>query len=122
MSELSKEEIEEYRKKLEVLRAKLSRDVHGSSLEVKAVDKSTGYSQHQADQGTDDFDRTISLELASGKFDTLRQVERALEKIEEGTYGLCDISKKPIPKRRLDAIPYATLTLEVQDQIEKGKL
>ncbi len=45
-----------------------------------------------------------------------------MEKIDEGTYGFCDITKKEIPKARLQAIPYATMTVEAQNKMEKGLL
>lgn len=122
MSHLTREEIAQFKTRLEQMREQLTRAVHHSSQEVKTPEESTGYSQHQADQGTDDFDRTISLELTTGKFHLLRQVERALEKIEESTYGICDVTGDAIPKKRLDAIPYANVTRDVQERIEQGRL
>ena len=50
----------------------------------------------------------------------LRQIDRALEKIDEGTYGVCDLTGDEIPIKRLEAIPYATMTVTAQDQFEKG--
>lgn len=119
---LKKTEIDKYKKRLEDLRGQLTNMLKGSSAEVKTPDESTGYSQHQADQGTDDFDRTISLEVTSKEYGILRQIERALEKMEEGTYGKCDVSGEEIPKARLDAVPYATMTVKSQDKLEKGLL
>ena len=89
---------------------------------MKKPDESTGYSQHQADQGTDDFDRKVSLELTSQEFQVLRQIERALEKIQDGTYGICDISGEEIPKARLEAMPYAATTVKAQEKLERGLL
>lgn len=117
---LKKNQIEHFRQRLEKLRASLTHTLEGSTKEVKAPDEATGYSQHQADQGTDDFDRRISLELTSKEYDLLRQIERALEKIDEGTYGICDITGKEIPAARLEAVPYANMTVEAQERIEKG--
>lgn len=119
---LKKSEMEMYRQKLEQMRNQLTHTLKGSTAEVKSQDDSGGYSQHQADQGTDDFDRTISLEVTSKEYDILRHIDRALEKMEEGTYGQCDISGEEIPKARLDAVPYATMTVKSQDQLEKGLL
>lgn len=117
---LKKAEIAKFKKRLEEMRNQLMRLLKGSTAEVKTPDEATGYSQHQADQGTDDFDRTISLEVTSREYDLLRQIERALEKVEEGTYGVCDISGEEIPLPRLEAIPYANMTVKAQDQVEKG--
>ncbi|MCB1119139.1 MAG: TraR/DksA family transcriptional regulator [Chlamydiia bacterium] len=117
---LKKADITEFKKQLEEMRNQLNHVLEGSSKEVKTPDEATGYSQHQADQGTDDFDRTISQEVISSEFGLLRQIERALEKIDEGTYGKCDVTGKDIPIKRLQAIPYANMTVEAQEQIEKG--
>jgi len=117
---LKKSEIAKYKKKLEELRDQLTHVLKGTTKEAKTPDEATGYSQHQADQGTDDFDRTINLEVTSKEYALLRQIERALEKIEEGTYGICDITEEEIPVKRLDAIPYATMTVQAQEKFEKG--
>jgi DnaK suppressor protein len=119
---LKKSEISKFKKRLEELRDQLTRLLKGSTAEVKASDDSGGYSQHQADQGTDDFDRTIILEVTSREYEILRQIERALEKISEETYGICDISGEDIPLARLEAVPYATMTVKAQERIEKGLL
>ncbi len=119
---LKKNEIDRFKKRLEELRAQMVQMVKGASEEVKASDDSKGYSQHQADEGTDDFGRTISLELTNKEYGILRQIERALEKIEDNTYGLCDITGEEIPLPRLEAIPYATMTVKAQDKFEKGLL
>jgi len=120
MMVLKKNEIEKFKNILLSLRAQVTRQLQGQAEEVKKPDEATGYSQHQADQGTDDFDRTISLEVTHKEYELLRQIERALEKIEEDTYGICDISGEEIPIKRLEAIPYATMTVKAQDQMERG--
>ncbi len=122
MAKLKKEEIENFKKRLLEMREQLGRSLKGVTDGVASTDENTGYSQHQADQGTDDFDRTISIEVGSKEMAILKQIDRALEKIEEDTYGICDISEEPIPKPRLDAIPYATMTVAAQEKLEKGLL
>jgi len=119
---LKKQEIAKFKKRLEELRNQMTQMVRGISEDVKSTDESKGYSQHQADEGTDDFDRTISLELTNKEYDILRQIERAMEKIEENTYGICDITGEEIPFARLEAIPYATMTVKAQEKFEKGML
>lgn len=119
---LKKTEVQKFKKRLEELRNQLTHSLKGSTAEVKTPDEATGYSQHQADQGTDDFDRTISLEVTSREYGILRQIERALEKIDDNTYGICDITGEEIPLPRLEAVPYATMTVKAQDQLEKGLL
>lgn len=117
---LKKADIAKFKKRLEEMRQQLSQSLKGSTAEVKTPDEATGYSQHQADQGTDDFDRTISLEVTSREYGILRQIDRALEKIEDDTYGICDITGEQIPIARLEAVPYATMTVKAQEQLEKG--
>ena len=119
---LKPEEIEEFKEVLLKLKNKITRAINGAKEEVKELDESKGYSQHQADEGTDDFGKTINMEVSNKEYLILRQIERSLEKINEGTYGICDITKKEIPKPRLLAIPYANMTVEAQDRVEKGLL
>ena len=119
---LKKEQIAAFHKRLEMLRRQLTNAIRETTQDVKDLDQTKGYSQHQADEGTDDFGRTINLEISNRESLVLRQVERALEKIEEGTYGVCDISGKDIPIKRLEAVPYATMTVEAQEKFEKGLL
>lgn len=116
---LKKTDMEKFKKRLLELRAQISRSFKGSAAEAKNPDESAG-SQHQADQGTDDFDRTINMELTEREFHILRQIDRALEKIDDHTYGVCDISGEDIPIARLEAVPYATMTVKAQDKLEKG--
>ena len=119
---LSKQEVQKFKKKLEDLKSQITQALTNCTAEVKKPDEATGYSQHQADQGTDDFDRRINLEVTSQEFQVLRQIERALEKIREGSYGICDISGEEIPKARLEAMPQATTTVKAQERLEKGLL
>ena len=62
------------------------------------------------------------IQVTNKEYTILRQIERALIKIEEGSYGICDITKKEIPKARLDALPYASMTVQAQEEMEKGLL
>lgn len=119
---LSKTQVEQFKDRLEEMRRNLTHILEGTTREVKRPDEATGYTQHQADQGTDDFDRTISLEITGKEYELLRQIDRALEKIGEETYGVCDVSGEEIPLARLEAVPYATMTVKSQELFEKGLL
>ena len=119
---LKKADIARFKKRLEDLKQQLILHVRGASEEVKVSDESKGYSQHQADEGTDDFDRLVNLELTGKEYQILKQIDRALEKIEDGTYGVCDITEESIPLARLEAVPYATMTVKAQEKFEKGML
>jgi DnaK suppressor protein len=117
---LKKAELAKFKERLELMRAKIQKMMKGTASEVITPDEATGYSQHQADEGTDEFDRTINLEISGNEREILQKINRALEKIEEGTYGTCDISGDEIPRARLEAVPYATMTVKAQEKYEKG--
>lgn len=117
---LKKNEIAVFKKRLEELRSQVMKALEGSKKEVTSPDEAKGYSQHSADEGTDDFVKNINLEVTNKEFGLLRQIDRALEKIEEGTYGVCDLSGEEIPIKRLEAIPYACMTVKAQERFEKG--
>ena len=74
-----------------------------------------------SDDRTDDFDREFALNLVSSEHDALFEIDEALRRIDEGRYGLCEISSKPIEKERLRVIPYARYCVEVQSELERGK-
>mgnify|MGYP003328279813 CR=1 FL=1 len=69
--------------------------------------------------GSDAYDRDFALNLLSKEQDALQEIQAALERITEGTYGICGISGKKIPQARLEAIPFARLTVECQYQWER---
>jgi len=64
------------------------------------------------------MDKELNAQMEESLDDTLRDIELALRKIKEGTYGFCDICKKKIPKARLEALPHATLCTECQSLVE----
>lgn len=117
---LTKKEVEHFKAKLIEMRKHITQSIQGTKEEVKELDQSKGYSQHQADEGTDDFGRTVSLELSNKELFILKQIDRALEKVADGTYGICDISGEEIATPRLEAIPYAVMTVKAQEMMEKG--
>ncbi len=119
---LSKNEIAHFKVRLLELKAQATKIVKGAKEAVTQPDEAKGYSQHSADEGTDDFVKNINLEVTNKEFGLLRQIDRALEKIEEHTYGICDITGEEIPLKRLEAIPYATMTVKAQEKFEKGLL
>ena len=119
---LKKNEIARFKERLIEMRSQITKLLDGAKKEVTSPDESKGYSQHSADEGTDDFVKSVNLELTSKEYEVLRQIDRALEKIEEGTYGICDISEEEIPLKRLEAIPYASMTVAAQGKMEKGLL
>src|SRR5256886_14854285 len=79
----------------------------------------SAFGMHQADAGSDAYDRHFALSLLSQEQDALYEIDQALKRIELGTYGVCEMSGKPIPHARLEAIPFARFTVECQSQLEK---
>jgi RNA polymerase-binding transcription factor DksA len=74
---------------------------------------------HQADAGSDAYDRDFALNLLSQEQDALFEIDEALKRVAKGNYGTCEMSGKPIPKARLEARPFARFTVECQNEIEK---
>jgi RNA polymerase-binding transcription factor DksA len=81
--------------------------------------EASAFGMHQADAGSDAYDRDFALSLLSQEQDALYEIDEALKRIEIGTYGKCEMSGKPIPRARLEAIPFARFTVECQSQLEK---
>ena len=84
-----------------------------STSELSSMD------QHQADVGTELFDRERDLGILEAVEGELTEVERALTRIDEGTYGVCEACGKQIGDDRLEAQPYARLCVEDQEQAER---
>jgi RNA polymerase-binding transcription factor DksA len=85
--------------------------------------EASAFGMHQADAGSDAYDRDFALSLLSQEQDALYEIEEALKRIELGAYGVCEMSGKPINHARLEALPFARYTVECQSQIEKqGKV
>jgi DnaK suppressor protein len=81
--------------------------------------EASAFGMHQADAGSDAYDRDFALSLLSQEQDALYEIDEALKRIELGTYGTCEMSGKPISHARLEAIPFARYTVECQSQLEK---
>jgi DnaK suppressor protein len=81
--------------------------------------EASAFGMHQADAGSDAYDRDFALSLLSQEQDALYEIDQALKRIELGTYGVCEMSGKQIPHTRLEAIPFARFTVQCQAQLEK---
>ena len=85
--------------------------------------EASAFGMHQADAGSDAYDRDFALSLLSQEQDALYEIDEALKRIDLGAYGVCEMSGKPIAHARLEALPFARFTVECQSQIEKmGKV
>jgi DnaK suppressor protein len=81
--------------------------------------EASAFGMHQADAGSDAYDRDFALSLLSQEQDALYEIEEAIKRVDFGTYGICEMSGKPIAHARLEALPFARYTVECQSQIEK---
>jgi RNA polymerase-binding transcription factor DksA len=81
--------------------------------------EASAFGMHQADAGSDAYDRDFALSLLSQEQDALYEIDEALKRIDLGTYGKCEMSGKPILRAHLEAIPFARFTVECQSQLEK---
>ncbi len=75
---------------------------------------------HMADMGSDNYELENTIGLMDSERKLLREIDDALERIENGVYGICEGSKKPIPIQRLEAIPWARYSVEYAGLLEKG--
>jgi RNA polymerase-binding transcription factor DksA len=80
----------------------------------------SNYSNHQADAGTDNFDRDFALSVVSNEQDALYEIEDAIRRMKDGTYGVCEQTGNPIKSERLEAVPFARFSLEGQKEYEKN--
>ena len=81
--------------------------------------ETSAHGLHQADAGSDAYDRDFALSLLSQEQDALFEIDEALKRIARGAYGVCEMSGKQIPKARLEARPFARFTVECQNEIER---
>jgi DnaK suppressor protein len=125
-SPLSKAKLEKYRGLLLAKRAELFGDVESMENEALRSGGSGGLSntpQHLAEQGSESYDQTLSLNLAAQDRRLIKEVDEALARIEDNTYGLCLLTNQPISEERLDELPWARYTIEAARQLEsRGSL
>ena len=110
-------EWQKYYSHLMDLRDRLRRQMTG--LAKESAEEMDSFSLHMADSGTDNFDRDFALSLLSSDQDAIYEIEEALKRIQRGTYGVCELTGKTIPRARLEAIPWTRFTVEAQAQLER---
>ena len=112
-STLSQEFIASQRRRLEALKAEISGSEEEAAKEATDLQESRGEEAEEYEDAAQAMDRKEILQ-SKHEVDLKRvaQIERALKKIELGTYGLSDVSGKPIPRERLEAMPEAVLTVD----------
>lgn len=117
-SPFGKKEMEPYRQLLVELKHKLIKEV---MLNQEASNEgSNGDVLDLADQASDSYDKDLANSLSETERARLKAVEKALQRVNEGTYGLCEDCVKPIPLARLKVLPFAKLCVSCQQAEEKG--
>jgi len=81
--------------------------------------ESSAFGMHTADAGADAYDRDFALSLLSKEQDALYEIEEALKRLDNGTYGTCEMCGKPIPQARLETLPFARYTIDCQSEYER---
>ena len=118
---MSSDEFTVYKERLLSLRARLLGDI--SQMEDLSIRKnradqgelSTAPS-HMADCGSDNFEQEFTLQMMESSSEILEDINAALERIDEGTYNVCEVCGVKIPKKRLQVIPYATMCVKCADK------
>jgi RNA polymerase-binding protein DksA len=118
-------EPDQVRKTLRAERDRLEREIHELESDLAdSLDESSGesaYDQHMAEMASVTLDREIDLALEDGVRAALARIDRAIAKLEEGTYGRCDSCGKEIGRDRLAVAPYATLCMDCKRREERGR-
>lgn len=126
------EELTGFRIMLSMLQARLRGDVEQLKEEAFSGSEAGGdqrSSNHMAEMGSDAWDLDFSLQLVENDQGVLEEIKHALKKVDEGTYGLCELcleqglpeTKARIPKTRLQAIPHARNCVDCERKKEKGR-
>lgn len=98
-------------------------EMHDEALKKSRLDASGDLSSvpiHMADIGTDNFEQEFTLGLMDSERKLLREIDDAMQRIEEGTYGICEGTGEPIGKARLEAQPWARYCVEYTRMLEQG--
>lgn len=125
MEKMSKEDLQYFKELLLKKRAKVVQNLDylkSTVLDATTKDASgdhSSYSYHMADQGTDAMEREKAFMFAARDEKYLKQIDEALERIDNETYGICRITGKLIRKERLEAVPTTTISVEAKKAEKK---
>ncbi|HVX85381.1 MAG TPA: TraR/DksA C4-type zinc finger protein [Phycisphaerae bacterium] len=120
---LSRSDLQYFRNLLLEKRREILGDV--GSMESEAFKGGSNLSNmpiHMADVGTDNFEQEFTLGLIESERQILREIQDALARVDDGSFGICQGTGKPIPRVRLEAVPWAKYTIEYSRLLEQGKI
>lgn len=122
---LNKKELLEFKKLISKRKDEVFQEIkHISDDTLKKSQKEasgdiSGYTYHMADVATDNYDREFSLGLASNDRQVMYELDDAMKRIEDGSFGICEDCSTSISKIRLKAVPHARLCIKCQEKREK---
>jgi RNA polymerase-binding transcription factor DksA len=115
----ARQRLEAERARLQDMRSGFDDEHLTDETENESVSELSDIDQHQADVGTETFEREKDLSILEQIDSELGDVEWALKRLDDGTYGTCEVDGKPIPEERLEAMPAARLCKEHQAEAER---
>ena len=120
----TKEQRKTFRQLLITERAKLAEEIRAIARDASTSPRDasgdlSAYTVHMADMAADTYDRELSMNIASSEQEILYQIDEALKRLDDGTFGVCQQCSKPITVSRLKALPYASLCINCQRTQEK---
>ncbi len=117
--DVARQRLADERERLDEVRSTFDAEGLTDQSENDSVGELSSYDQHQADLGTETFEREKDLSILEQVEAELADVEHALRRLDEGTYGTCEVCGKPIPEERLEAMPATRFCLEHQAEAER---
>ena len=121
---MSKDQMKHFRQLLITERAKLAAEIkniaHDASTSPReASGDLSAYTVHMADMAADTYERELSMNIVSSEQEILYQIDDALKRLDDGSFGVCQQCSQPIAMSRLKAVPYASLCIECQRSKEQ---
>lgn len=114
--ELTKEQIEELRQKMERRRAELALGIEAKRRDERSIEREVG---DEMDEATAEGDNDLTSKLLERELMEMREIDRALAKIAEGSYGFCEGTGEPIGYARLSLRPTARFSVAYQEELER---
>ena len=118
-NDLARQRLADERVRLADVRSTFDDEGLTEQSETESVGELSSYDQHQADMGTETFEREKDLSILEQVEAELADVEHALRRLDDGSYGTCEVCGKVIPDERLEALPATRLCLEHQAEAER---
>lgn len=120
----NKQQLDHFQAMLQRKRQELVGDV--STMETQALRSQSGslsnMPSHLAEQGSEAYDQSLSLDLAAADRKLIKEIDDALKRIAEGTFGICELTGKPIKLERLEELPWARYSIEAARELERQSM